>query len=119
MSGLLGFGGMDGAALCAVGCEIPALWPTLREASRRPEQESLLSWSVDVVGHSLALAAVARVSLAALAYPVYAVAATLGVSAVLVLGRVRRTQTVADVAAVEAPIDSAPRVRIMSRPHRR
>jgi hypothetical protein len=125
---------MNGAALCAVGCEIPALWPTLREAWRRPEQESLLSWSVDVFGHALALTAVAKVSLAALAYPVYAVSATLAVSAVLSLGRLRDIRTAAASrptgpvdgqinaavnAAVDAAVGAPQPIRIMSRPHRR
>jgi hypothetical protein len=110
--------GMDGAALCAVGCEIPAVWPTLREAWRRPGQESLLSWSVDVAGHVLALAAVAQVSLAALAYPVYAVSATFTVSAVLILGRLR-DRRVGAVAAERGAIDSPSPIRILSRPHRR
>ena len=81
--------GVDGAALCAVCCELPALWPTLREAWRQPAQEALLSWSADTFGHALALAAVANISLAALAYPIYALTATCCVVGVLTIGRRR------------------------------
>lgn len=78
---------MDVAALGAVACQLPALWPTVREAWRQPAYESLPSWSADVVGHTFAVAALAQFSVAAVAYPLYEFAATATVATVLVVRR--------------------------------
>jgi hypothetical protein len=76
-----------GAAICAVTCDSIALWPTLREARHRPEMESRLSWSADVLGNGLCLAAVGTASVAALVYPVFLVVAAVAMSAVLCKAR--------------------------------
>lgn len=72
-----------GAAICAVACSAVALWLTLRDARNRPELESRLSWSADVVGNGLCLAAVGTASVAALLYPIFLVAAAGAMTAVL------------------------------------
>jgi hypothetical protein len=72
-----------GAAICAVTCDTVALWPTLRDARHRPDLESRLSWSTDVVGNGLCLAAVGTASVAALVYPIFLVAAAAAMTAVL------------------------------------
>ena len=77
------------AAVLAVGCELIALWPTLREGWRQPWSESLLSWAADVVGNGLCVTAVATVSLASLAFPVYVLAAAVAMTGILVLRRTR------------------------------
>jgi hypothetical protein len=94
-AGLWRFGGMptDTAALLAVACDVLALWPTLREAVRHPELESRLSWGADVVGNGLCVAAVASASFAALAFPVYLLAACVAMSTVLLLSRDRRPRS--------------------------
>jgi len=71
------------AASCAVGCATVALWPTLREARHRPDLESRLSWSADVLGNGLCLAAVGTASVAALVYPVFLVVAATAMTIVL------------------------------------
>jgi hypothetical protein len=73
----------DVAALVAITFQLPALWPTLREAWRQPAHESLGSWSSDVVGHTLALTAIAQFTPAAVAYPAYEFIATASVALVL------------------------------------
>jgi hypothetical protein len=72
-----------GAAICAVTCDTVALWPTLRDARHRPDLESRLSWSTDVVGNGLCLAAVGTASVAALVYPVFLVIAAAAMATVL------------------------------------
>ena len=72
-----------GAAICAVTCATVALWPTLRDARRRPDLESRLSWSTDVVGNGLCLAAVGTASVATLVYPIFLVAAAAAMTTVL------------------------------------
>jgi hypothetical protein len=72
-----------GAAICAVTCDTVALWPTLREARHRPHLESRLSWSADVVGNGLCLAAVSTASVAALVYPIFLVVAAAAMTTVL------------------------------------
>jgi hypothetical protein len=72
-----------GAAVCAVACDAIALWPTLRDARRRPELESRLSWSADVIGNALCLAAVGTATVAAMVYPIFLVAAAGAMAAVL------------------------------------
>jgi hypothetical protein len=76
-----------GAAACAVGCDAMALWPTVREAWRQPELESMLSWSADLLGNALCVAAVARASAASIAFPAYLVGAAAVVVAVLTVRR--------------------------------
>lgn len=78
-----------GAALLAVSCESVALWPTLREGWRQPDTESFASWAVDVVGNGLCVSAVATVSVASLAYPLFVLAAAVAMSAVLTARRLR------------------------------
>ena len=82
-----GLGDDAAAACCTVSCEVVALWPSVREAWRQPELESLASWTADLVGHLLCLAVVARAGLAALAFPVYMVLATATMSVVLTVRR--------------------------------
>lgn len=72
-----------GAAICAVTCDAVAFWPTLREGRRRPDLESRLSWTADIAGTALCLAAVGTASVAALVYPIYLVAAAATMSFVL------------------------------------
>lgn len=72
-----------GAAICAVSCDTVALWPTLRDARHRPDLESRLSWSTDVVGNGLCLAAVGTASVAALVYPIFLVVAAAAMTTVL------------------------------------
>jgi hypothetical protein len=72
-----------GAAICAVTCDTVALWPTLRDARHRPDLESRLSWSTDVVGNGLCLAAVGTASVAALVYPIFLVVAAAAMTTVL------------------------------------
>jgi hypothetical protein len=72
-----------GAAICAVTCATVALWPTLRDARYRPDLESRLSWSTDVVGNGLCLAAVGTASVAALVYPIFLVVAAVAMTTVL------------------------------------
>lgn len=75
------------AALLAVGCDAVALWPTVREGWHRPELESAVSWSADVLGNGLCIAVATGASVAALAYPVYLFAACLTMAALLVVRR--------------------------------
>ena len=75
------------AAASAVGCDIVALWPTLREGWQQPRTESLPSWSADMVGHLVCVAAVSNLSFAALAFPAYMVLATAAMTVVLVVRR--------------------------------
>jgi hypothetical protein len=77
------------AATCAVGCDVVALWPTVREAWRQPQLESILSWSADLLGNALCVAAVARASAASLAFPAYLVGAAALVVGVLALRRLQ------------------------------
>ncbi|HET6877461.1 MAG TPA: hypothetical protein VFH38_08025, partial [Jatrophihabitans sp.] len=90
-----------GAALLAVGCEVMALWPTLRDGWRQPGTESLLSWSADIAGNGLCIAAVGTASVAALAFPVYVLAAAVAMTVVLVARRGRA------VTGTRAPAPSA------------
>ena len=78
-----------GAAICAVMCAAVGLWPTLREARYRPDLESRLSWSTDVLGNGLCLAAVGTASVAALVYPIFLVLAAAAMTAVLVTAPTR------------------------------
>jgi hypothetical protein len=80
--------GNSGAALLAVSCETIALWPTLREGWRQPGFESLASWATDVLGNGLCVVAVATVSIASLAYPLFVLGAAVAMTVVL---GVRRT----------------------------
>jgi hypothetical protein len=77
------------AAVLAVACDAAAVWPTLREAWLQPGTESVPTWSADVVGSALGLAAVTSVSFAANAYPSYLLIANALVLAVLLAGRTR------------------------------
>ena len=72
-----------GAAICAVACDMIGLWPTLRDARHRPELESRLSWSADVVGNGLCLAGAGTISVAALVYPIFLVVAAAAMTIVL------------------------------------
>lgn len=81
--------GTTGAALLAVGCEVIALWPTLRDGWRQPATESLLSWSADIAGNGLCIAAVGTVSIASLAFPVYVLGAAVAMTLVLAVRRAR------------------------------
>lgn len=85
------FGGMgDGpAAVLAVICDAAAVWPTVRETWLQPNTESVPTWSADVVGSALGLAAVTSFSFAANAYPTYLLVANALVLAVLLAGRAR------------------------------
>lgn len=71
------------AAICAVGCATVALWPTLRDARQRPDLESRLSWSADVLGNGLCLVAVGTASVAGLLHPIFLVAAAMAMTVVL------------------------------------
>jgi len=71
------------AAVLAVTCDAAALWPTVREGWLRPELESRASWSADVFGNGLCLAAVGSASVAALAYPLYLLVACAAMTASL------------------------------------
>jgi hypothetical protein len=79
------------ATLLAVGCALVALWPTLREARRRPSLECRLSWGADVLGNAMCVAASATASLPALAYPVYLLLACLAMTSVLAVPPSRET----------------------------
>jgi hypothetical protein len=70
-------------ALLAVACDVVALWPTVREGWLRPQLESRTSWSADVLGNGLCLAAVGSASVAALAYPTYLLVACAAMTAIL------------------------------------
>jgi hypothetical protein len=87
--------GNTGAAVLAVSCESIALWPTLREGWRHPELESLASWAADVAGNGLCIAAVATVSVASLAFPLYVLGAAVAMTVILVMRRLplRLTET--------------------------
>jgi hypothetical protein len=110
-----------GAAICAVTCATVALWPTLRDARHRPDLESRLSWSTDVVGNGLCLAAVGTASVAALIYPIFLVVAAAAMTTVLLTapapGRpADRTDTVVDLA--HARVFSSRVVRVHPGEHR-
>jgi hypothetical protein len=96
------FGPLSGAAAVtlAVTCDLVGLWPTLREAWRRPELESPAAWSADTAGNTLCLLAVGSTGYAAIAYPIYLVAGTGAVAAVLILRR--RAQSAAAAASSPA-----------------
>ena len=79
------------AAVVAVACDATALWPTVREARSRPAMESTLSWTADVVGNALCLAAVASTTTAALVYPTYLLLASVIMSVVLLKAGSRPT----------------------------
>lgn len=81
--------GATGAALLAVGCELVALWPTLRESWRQPGTESLLSWSADIAGNGLCIAAMSTLSVASLAFPLYVLGAAVTMTVLLVVRRAR------------------------------
>jgi hypothetical protein len=95
--------GDGGAALLAVGCESVALWPTLREGWRQPGTESFVSWTVDVLGNGLCVAAIATVSVASLAYPLFVLAAAVAMSAVLTARRLQAGRAAAQVTGRPAP----------------
>jgi hypothetical protein len=80
----------DESAACATACAAVALWPTLRDSWRQPRLESLPSWGADVVGNALCLAALQRLTPAALAFPAYLTAAA-AVMVVVLFGRRRVT----------------------------
>jgi hypothetical protein len=106
-----------GAAICAVTCDTVALWPTLRDARHRPNLESRLSWSADVVGNGLCLAAVGTVSVAALVYPIFLVAAAAAMTAVLLTAQAperpgKRADSVVDVAHARVFSSQAVRVHL-------
>jgi hypothetical protein len=71
------------AAVLAVSCDAVALWPTVREGWLRPELESRTSWTADVLGNGLCLCAVGTASVAALAYPIYLLAACAAMTVIL------------------------------------
>jgi hypothetical protein len=71
----------------AVAVDAVALWPTLREAWQQPQLESLPSWLADVAGNACCLVAVTQLSLGAVAFPAFLVAAASAVSAVLLVRR--------------------------------
>jgi hypothetical protein len=75
------------AAAMAVAVDAVALWPTLREAWQQPQLESLPSWLADVAGNACCLVAVTQLSLGAVAFPAFLVAAASAVSAVLLVRR--------------------------------
>ena len=89
--GLWRFGGLGDtpAAALAIVCDAAAVWPTLREAWLQPHSESLPTWSADVVGSALGVAAVTNASFAANAYPAYLLVANALVLAALLGGRSR------------------------------
>jgi len=84
------FGGLSdpGAAVLAIGCDMAAVWPTLRESWFQPSTESVPTWTADVVGTALGLTAVNGASFAANAYPAYLLVANALVLVTLVAGRV-------------------------------
>jgi hypothetical protein len=79
--------GDTGAAVLAVSCESVALWPTLRDGWRNPQLESLASWAADIVGNTLCISAVATVSVASLAFPVYVLGAAVAMTVLLTARR--------------------------------
>jgi hypothetical protein len=83
------FGPLSGAAAVTltIACDLVGLWPTLREAWRRPALESPAAWVADSVGNTLCLLAVGNASYAAIAYPIYLVVGTAVVAAVIILRR--------------------------------
>jgi hypothetical protein len=87
--GLWRFGGLNDAAAAAlaIGCDMAAVWPTLRESWLQPGTESVPTWTADVVGTALGLAAVNGASFAANAYPTYLLVANALVLATLLAGR--------------------------------
>jgi hypothetical protein len=64
-----------------------AMWPTLREAWRQPEQEASFPWLADAVASGLAVLALAHYSYAAAAYASYLFAAQTLVALTLVSRR--------------------------------
>jgi len=95
-----------GAATLAVSCEAIALWPTLREGWRQPGLESLMSWAADIAGNGLCIAAVATVSVASLAFPLYLLGAAVAMTAILVIRR-QPTQVTGRPAPAPVPALSA------------
>ena len=90
------------AASLAVLCDTIGLWPTLREAWRRPLLESPGAWSADAVGNTMCLFAISDARYAAIVYPAYLVAATGAVAAVLILRR-RRYRSSAAASSPSTP----------------
>jgi hypothetical protein len=70
-----------------VGCDVIALWPTVREAWRQPELESLASWTADLIGNGLCVCALASASPASIAFPGYLLAAAAVMVTILVVRR--------------------------------
>jgi hypothetical protein len=98
-----------GAAICAVACDTVALWPTLRDARHRPDLESRMSWSADVVGNGLCLAAVGTASVAALVYPIFLVLAAVAMTTVLLTARgPKRTRHAGAATARPRLLDRSP-----------
>lgn len=88
--GLWRFGGLTdpAAAVLAIGCDMAAVWPTLRESWLQPDTESVPTWTADVVGTALGLAAVTSGAFAANAYPAYLLAANTLVLGTLLAAKV-------------------------------
>jgi hypothetical protein len=84
------FGGLSDpvAAVVAIGCDVAAVWPTLRESWLQPATESVPTWTADVVGTAMGLMAVTSGAFAANAYPAYLLAANTVVLATLLAGRI-------------------------------
>jgi hypothetical protein len=59
------------AATIAILADVLVNWLTLRDAWLQPKTESLAAWASSIVDISLAIAASAKFSYAAIAYPVY------------------------------------------------
>jgi hypothetical protein len=83
----------DGPAVAlAIVCDGAALWPTLRGAWHDPSTESRSVWTFESLGNALALAALTHASFAAVAYPVYLLAATASVAIVLAIRRAPKVE---------------------------
>ena len=91
------------AASLAVACDTIGLWPTLREAWRRPLLESPAAWSADAVGNTMCLFAVSDSRYAAIVYPAYLVAATAAVAAVVILRRRHHARSSAAASSPASP----------------
>jgi hypothetical protein len=79
-------------ASVAVIADLAFLWPTIREAWRRPELEALQPWIIGAAAEALSIIALGNYSYASAAYPAYLLIGNLAVIIALVYGRPRSTK---------------------------